>query len=919
MQREQLIGRDAELEAIAAFLARPSDRLPAALVLEGEAGIGKTVLWRAGVDQARVGEGTVLASRLAPGETRLAFAALADLIEEVWDEVADEIAAPQRTALERALLLREGTGSLPDERAVAFGFLGLVRALARVGPLTIAIDDIQWLDPSSAAMLRYALRRVRNEPVRLLLARRLEGGADPDPLRIEQAEGIVVESLAIGPLTLGALHRLLRTRLGHPLTRPALSRIHAASNGNPLHALELSRALESPIGRAPGSLPALMRARVLALPVEARRVLLLVSLAASPSLAMLVRAGITEPEDTLAPAIHAELVTLHAGVVRFTHPLIAAAAVEICDESEQRWGHLALVAAATTDEERARHLGRGADGPDEEIASILERSAALARRRGATAVSAELYEEAAALTPETETARRGGLLIEAGYALVDAGDTDRASELFRSLVHTLPEGLERVEARWRLGAVLDETGHTQEATRTWQEALAATTDPRLTAELERSLAYTTVYTGSAPEATLHAEASVAAAERSGDTQTLAYALGARALIAVLSGSPDFEQFLQRALDLEGRLDEPLKEWSPTAVAAECGRLTGRIEGTCEAYEAVMAQAVEVGDVSTEQWAAFGLSSTELLTGQLDRARTFSDVVLELADQTQLMRIPAAALAANVAAHVGDLDSARTSVLVALAEAQAAEERMYEFTILHGLGFIEASRGDHVAAAAIYGRAGEVAKELGARHATVLRTLLHESEAAAAAGLLEQAHEALAEYGRMAGPPFEPQWLANLLRRAGAAIAAAEGDLPRARTLLEAAIATPDAGVPIEEARTKLAYGSLLRRMREHALARVELGDAIDEFERLGTIAWARQASAELARIPGRTTRTQGELTDAERRIAELVAAGRSNKEVAAALHITVKTVEVTLTRVYRKLAVRSRSELAARFASEPKR
>jgi DNA-binding CsgD family transcriptional regulator/tetratricopeptide (TPR) repeat protein len=909
--KPELVGRDAELEAIDRFLSRKDDELPAALVIEGEAGIGKTVLWRATVERMRVAEATVLTSAPTLAEAQLAFAGLADLVEEVWDDVADELAGPQRTALEHALLLREGTHSPPDERGIAFGFLGLVRTLAQTRSLAIAIDDIQWLDPSSAAMLRFAVRRLRHEPVRFLLARRREEGADPDPLLLERTDGLAVESIAVGSLTLGALHRILRGRLGHPLTRRALTRINTASHGNPLHALELARAFESPSGDAPGSLPALMRARVLALPTHTRGILLLAALSADPSRTTLMKAGIHEPADALASAVEAELVTLDAGTVRFSHPLIATAVSETCDADEHQRCHSLLAEVAGTDEERARHLGRAATGADETIAAQLERAAELANRRGARAVSAELYEEAAALTPDGDETRRGRRLIEAGHAFFDVGDVERARALFSTLVDALPEGPERVEARWRLGTVLDETGESEHAARVWQDALELTGDRRLISELERSLAYSTVYIGNIPDAARHAAASVVAAEDGVDSRPLAYALAAQALIGVLGGSRDYGEILQRALSLDCDFDGSLGEWSPVAVAAECGRLTGEVEQTRAAYETVLTRAIDMGEASTELWAAFGLTSTELLAGRLDRASELAEIVLDLVDQTGLMRIPVTGLVGNVAAHTGDLDRARSLVVNALAEARATHEHMYELNLLHGLGFIESSSENHVAAAATFECARRIADELGARHITVLRASFYEAEAAGNAGLHGQAEEALATYGRA---PVVPAWLESVRLRAIGVVAEARGDTTCARTMLEAALATPDLTAPVEMARTQLAYGSLLRRAREYSAARAQLERAQDAFGGFGAAAWLHQASEELARIPGRTRRTDGGLTDAEQRIAELVAIGSSNKEVAATLHLSVKTVEVTLTRVYRKLGVRSRSELAARFA-----
>ncbi len=227
-----IVGRDLELARIEQVTSGAAELLPAALVLEGEAGIGKTTLWRIAVEHARAGGHRVLSCALAQGESRLAFAGLADLAAGALEDVSDALAEPQRAALEEALLLRTGTHALPDERAVAFGFLGLLRALTSETPVTLAIDDVQWLDPSSAAMLSFAVRRLRSEPVLLLLARRPIDGADPDPLQLERSS-LSVEWVPVRPLTLGALHRLLRLRLGRTLTRPELGRVHERSAGQP--------------------------------------------------------------------------------------------------------------------------------------------------------------------------------------------------------------------------------------------------------------------------------------------------------------------------------------------------------------------------------------------------------------------------------------------------------------------------------------------------------------------------------------------------------------------------------------------------------------------------------------------------------------------------------------------------------------
>ncbi len=918
MQRDQLVGRDEELQALGAFVVRPAAGLPAALILEGEAGIGKTALWLAAVDHARSGESTVLVSIPAQREARLAFAALADLVDGVWADIADELAEPQRAALEQALLLREGTRSLPDERAVAFGFLGFVRALARTGPVTIAIDDVQWLDPSSAATLKFTLRRLRAEPVRVLLARRLGENTDPDPFELERAPNVPTDVLAIGALTLGALHRLLRVRLGHALTRPALSRIHAASRGNPLHAIELARALEAPEHRGEGSLQGLLAGRVASLPEETRTALLYAALATSPTLTTLTRAGIGSARNALEQAVVSDLVSVRGDLISLAHPLVASAAAETAGDEARRSAHRALAEAAGSAEDRARHLGNGALGPSEEIAAALEEAAQSTRRRGARAVSAELFAEAASLTPEQDPRSQGRRLVEAGRAFFEAGDADRAAAVLTRVTVLLEEGTERVEADWRLGTILDETGRWQEATQRWQAALVLAGSEPLRPEILGSLAITTVYTGSITQAAAFAEDAIAAAEQSGRVDQISFALAARAFIGVLAGErADWKPLLDRALALAPEDVEGLGEWSPKAIAAECARHTGDIQAAHGYYTALFEQAVAVGDAGLEQWGAFGLGSTIVLLGDYQRASELADTVRELAEQTGVMKIPALILRALVDAHLGNLASADALAADAIEAAEAEAERMHLYNALAAAGFSAASGNDNPRAASLYARARETARPAGIAHATALRTFLQEAEAAAAAGLVAQADEALAAF-EQATRGISPDWATVPHARAVASISAARGDLVSAAQSLEQCLPTEAEPLPLEAARAHLLLGSLRRRSRSHLAARVSLVEAQERFASLGALAWAAIAGEELSRIPGRTPRVHDELTDAERRIAELVASGRSNKEAATALHVSVKTVEVTLTRVYRKLGVRSRSQLAARFAIEPK-
>ena len=240
---ETLVGRQAELASLDEFLTRVAIG-PCALFLEGEAGIGKTRVWREGVERARRHGARILSSQPSGSEVRLSFAGLADLLDEVVADALPELPPPQRRALEIALLLEDPKGVSPDDRAVAAAFLGCVRVLADAGPVLIAVDDIQWLDPASGRVLEFACRRLEAEPVGVLAAVRIAPDeTEPDELA-RAFGGDRVEHLPLGPLTVAGLYELVRVHLDLELSRPALLAVHELSEGNPFFALELVRALQ---------------------------------------------------------------------------------------------------------------------------------------------------------------------------------------------------------------------------------------------------------------------------------------------------------------------------------------------------------------------------------------------------------------------------------------------------------------------------------------------------------------------------------------------------------------------------------------------------------------------------------------------------------------------------------------------------
>src|SRR5215204_4253360 len=247
-----VVGRESEIDSVHDFLeAVPAG--PIALLIEGEIGIGKTTVWREGVAEAGERGLQVLASRPVEAEIALPFAVLGDLLGDVPDAALGRLPDPQREALEVALLRAGAKRGGLQRRAVALGVLGAIRVLAEDTPLVLAIDDAQWVDPPSADALAFAARRLRDEPVGFLLARRAEASEES---RVELATALDsnrLTRLVIGPLDIRSLDRLLRAQLGRQFLRPALVELQRVSGGNPFFALELGRALLTrDVSPAPG-------------------------------------------------------------------------------------------------------------------------------------------------------------------------------------------------------------------------------------------------------------------------------------------------------------------------------------------------------------------------------------------------------------------------------------------------------------------------------------------------------------------------------------------------------------------------------------------------------------------------------------------------------------------------------------------
>jgi DNA-binding CsgD family transcriptional regulator len=908
------VGREAELAAIADFLE--AETAACAVAIEGEAGIGKTTVWEAAVSGAAGGGFRVLRARPAESEAKLAFSSLADLLGDASAEVLDDLPPPQRRALEVALLIDDGEGGRgADRRAVAAGLLSSLRKLAAGGRVLLAIDDVHWLDPSSAAALDFAVRRLRDEAVALLLARRLDEPAGDrvleDALPAENCLRVTIESLDFL-----ALNTLLRERLAVVLSRPILHRIHELSRGNPFFALELARAparLEA--GTLPPTLDALVRGRLAALPDKTRAALLVAS-AASHSTVELVARVVGEP-DALAAAEAARIVELDHGRVRFTHPLLASAVYTATAPAQRRETHAKLAGLVRDPERRAVHLAAAATGPDEKVAEALELGATRARARGAPAAAAELSEEAAQLTPADRGEDALRRLARAGYYHFESGDSRRALVLLEQVVVQLPAGPERADVLTRLAGVRSYSDDLQAAANLFLQAAEEAGDERAlkARALEGAAAQLFRQRRRLDEAVEHAKGSAALARELEDDALLALALGSQFVAEATLGRPEAAATLDAALALQPQVEHERILNQPECAAAAAATWWEEPGSARRAYAKLIKRAQAAGDEASLAYVYVLLAQADCLLGDFERGRRNADAAREIAEQAWQQALVGYGLAVRALsdAHRGREQETREAAELALELGRATQFTPVSQVAGAALGLLELSLGHAEEAAQQLGRLVDFAQVERICEPGLTRYASDQVEALIELGRLEDAADLLDWHEGNAERLGRRGALAACLRCRGL-LAAAQGRLDDSLAAFEQALAGHGAvALPFDRARTLLAFGAALRRAKRKADARERLEEAVAAFVELGAATFAERARAELGRVSGRR-RSEGGLTPTERQVAELVADGRSNKEVAAALFVTVKTVEANLSRVYAKLGLRSRAELARQLA-----
>ena len=903
-----IVGREAELAALHGFVDR-AERVPAALVLEGEAGIGKSMLWFAGVEHARTHGLRVLSSRPAEAERGLAHVGLGDLFEDVLDDVLPALTLPRRRALEVALLRDVTSGGPVDHRALAVAVRDVLQLLSDRETILIAVDDVQWLDASSSGALAFALRRLPANHVLVLLARRLADRAQPSELERAVARERV-QRLPVGPLSAGAIHRVLRDRLGRPFARQTLLRIHERSDGNPFFALELARALDADVDPlaplpVPETLEELLRARIAGLPASAREALALVATLGATSDSLLERAGVAR--DALEPAVVAHVIAREGGTIRFTHPLLSSVLYRDLGEKQQRV-HGQIARLVEDPLLRARHLALSKATPDADVAAELDEAVRHALDLGASAVAAELCEHAVRLTPPEAHEERHRRALAAARAHQVAGEWTRARTIATDLLAETEIGSWRAEALILL-AELEGVGRAAELL---AEALReAGSRPALQSVIHCRLAWATRFRTRFD----HGAAALELAERLDDEELRGRARAVQAILGWFAGEaeapgdlPALARRLPAALGGERLVQEATQAIVNTlAPASKRDEARALLEREYERWHE--------RDEPRSARALWGLAWVEFWAGRwrlaADHAVRAHDIAIQYGLEVPQDHLPIAV----IAVHRGQLE-------LASEHSQRAFDLAVEQFGFHPpqhlavLGLVALWNGDAPAATEWFEQADRRAAALGWGEPSVRWWIPDHAELLLEVGRIEDAVRLLdvweADAARVAR-----EWVLAHVTRCRGFVAAARGDVEHALTLLAQAVIGHEAiGDPFGRARALLALGTIRRRAREKRTAREAIEAALDGFETIGAAGWAAKTHAELGRISGRS-RAEG-LTAAERRVAALVAEGRTNREVAAALFLGERTVASHLNHIYAKLGVRSRTELALRLrADEP--
>jgi DNA-binding CsgD family transcriptional regulator len=903
----QLLGRERERAALDRLLEAATSGHGGVLVVRGEPGVGKTALLEYAVE---AGRGFRIARTFGvEAEMELPFAAVQQLCSPFF-ELMEHLPQPQHDALGVAFGL--STGPPPDRFLVGLAVLGLLAEAAEEQPLVCVVDDAQWLDSASARTLAFVARRLLAEKIALVFATRELGDA---------LAGL--PELHVAPLGRRDARALLESVLPARLDENVLERIVAETRGNPLGLLELPRGL-TPTQLAGGfGLPAAVplsasieegyTRRLARLPYASRRLLLVAAAdpVGDPTLVWRAAERLGIPDSAAHIVESEELLALSPRVV-FRHPLVRSAIYGAAGRNERREVHRALADATDPDvdpDRRAWHRAQATATPDEDVAAELERSAGRAQARGGLAAVAAFLERAAALTPEPT--HRGQRLLAAAGAKRDAGDLEAALGLLVDVEAGVLDELGRARVDLLRAQIALEQWRGGDAGRLFLSAASRLEplDPELAREtyleaLGGAMANDAEVVGGAPAVAAAARAAPPGTVPPRTVDMLLDAFAIRLTDGYAAAAPTLARALELLLANDVSDEDVGRQLSVSATRN--GNVVALEMWDDEALHRLAARQVQVardaGALAHLQFALSFLARSHMLAGELTTATLMIDEARLIAEATSNPALVNAPMI--LAAWRGD--EAHASELIDATSEEAATRRWtsnnYARSVLYnGLGRHDAARD----------AAWEAFQPDPIGYGTWLLPEL--AEAASRTGdraLLESALGWLSERTRATNSG----WAAGIEARVRALLSEGEVADSLYRQSIEHLSGTR---ARLELARTHLLYGEWLRRERRRRDARKQLRTALEALTSMGAEAFARRAERELLatgeRARKRTVDTLDQLTPQETQVARLVAQGDTNREIAAQLFISPSTVEYHLRKAFRKLDVKSRTQLAHRL------
>jgi DNA-binding CsgD family transcriptional regulator len=904
-----LLDRLPERAALSGLLEAARAGRSGVLVLRGEPGVGKTALLDWAVESA-AGLRVVRVAGVE-SEMELAFAALQQLCAPMLDQLGG-LPDPQRAALGVAFGLN--TGAAPDRFLVGLAVLSLLSAVAERQPLLCVVDDAQWLDQASALVLAFVARRLLAEPVALVFATHEPG---------EEFRGL--PELLVGGLGDSAARELLGSVTGGPLDERVRDRIVAEARGNPLALLELPRGVPGPAGvpglaggtdlaGGPGSAGRIeesFRGRVEVLPAATRRLMLVAAAepAGEPGLVWRAAERLGIGAEAAWPAADAGLLTIGERVL-FRHPLVRSAVYRAALPAERRAAHQALAGATDPQadpDRRAWHRAQATLGPDAEVAAELERSAGRAQARGGLAAAAAFWERAAALT--LDPARRAERALAAAQATYRAGAFDAALALLATAEAGPPDQLRRARADLLRGQIAFSSSRGSDAPPLLLKAARQfePLDPRLARETYLDALSAAIFAGRlALGGGMRevAEAARMAPPPPGPTRPPDLLLDGLALL-VTEGYPAGAPVLRRAVSAFRGTDLSTEEglrwlWLASYAAGllwdypSWDVLSGRQVSLARDAGALIALPIAV---STR-------SGVHLFAGEFTEAASLVAQAESVAEATGISIAPYGTLALAVfrgqEAHAAQLIQTATDDVGRRGEGGGLSSVQWTDAVLGN------SLGRYEQALAAAQRASEDPPAVRFANWALVELV----EAAVRSGVPECAAGALQRLSGMARA-CGTDWALGAEARSRALVS--DGD-PAESLYREAIDRFGRAGLRVDLARAHLVYGEWLRRQRRRRAARDQLGRAYEIFDSVGAAAFAERARTELRAVGGharrQTTETPATLTAQEALIARLAGDGASNPQIAAQLFISPATVAYHLRKVFTKLGISSRNQLA---------